>query len=744
MLNALFDRVSAFLLYHLGKLLNAKGMPLAAQYCHAAAYSLNPRNPQSLYEDANARWLAGDPLSARVLLESLLKFDSRHARGKNLLGAIYLAASDLGAAEKLFREAIDLDPVFSAAHNNLGNVFVERDDCREAQSHYLSALACDPDYVEAINNLGMTLNRLGNYIEAEKYFRRALQLRPQYAGALNNLGNALLNQDRRGEATECYRAALRLQSNLAEARLNLAITLDDPSQLAETIEHYRLELERKPRSYVAHLRLSMALQAKGDWVGSERHLQAAESICPTALEAPTLRGNNALYLGDFRRADDQFRRALLLGAGSAVASSLLFNRLYDPDCGPAEIFRSAREWAVMYAESIFPIRLSTPVDKKPRRLRIGYLSGDFALHSVAYFIEPILTHHDSERFEVFCYSNNSRPDGQTEVIESLSEHWRDIAFDSDEKAFKKIISDDIDVLVELSGHTTGNRLRLLARNPAPVQVSYLGYPATTGLRAIDYRLVDAITDPPSVGDAVHSEILTRLPGCFLTYQPPRESPPVSASPGAWRGYVTFGSFNNPLKTNEEVIAAWARILHAVPGSRLMLKGISFASECAVARLRQMFATKGVGAERLILLARHPEIRGHLELYGELDIALDTFPYNGTTTTCEALWMGVPVLTLAGDRHSARVGASLLASVGFPELVSRSVEEYVEAAVRLASDLGRLALLRNELRERMRASPLLDAGSFTRKLEAAYDAMWRRYLDKQAAHPNRAASAKPDE
>lgn len=732
MLNHLIAPFLAFLLRRLGVLLRVRGQESFARHCYAQARSLDPGAAASLYLEARSCWDAGDHGAARILLQSLLNLDPGHAQGRNLLGAIHFAAEDFAAAEVLFRQAIDLAPDLAPAHNNLGNIFAEREDFAAAEPHYRAALACDPEYVEALSNLGMVLNRQGQHKEAEELCHRALQLRPQFAGALNNLANTLLNQDRRGEAIDGYRAALRQQADLPEAHLNLALALADPEQLLGSLDYYRRVLERKPDSYLAHLRIGTALQVMGDWDESEHHLQAAEGLRPAVAEVLALRGNNASYRGNYQRADKLFRRALLLGAGSGTHSSHLFNRLYDPESRPADFLREAREWAILHAESGLPPQLRHANEGTGRRLRIGYLSKDFARHSVAYFIEPVIARHDRSRFEIFCYSNNPKPDAVTERIEKIAEHWRDIAFVSDEEAFRQITTDSIDILVELSGHTVGNRLHLLTRKPAPVQVSYLGYPVTTGLVGIDYRIVDAITDPPGEADTVHTEALVRLPGGFLTYLPAQDPPAVMPPPAAASGHITFGSFNNPIKVNAEVVAAWARILEAVPGSRLLLKGFAFDSDAAANCFRERFAAQGINAERLDLIAWHPEVKGHLEIYGQIDIALDPFPYNGTTTTCEALWMGVPVLTLAGDRHSARVGASLLAAVGLSEFVSSSSDDYVARAVRLAADPARLAALRASLRERMQSSPLLDAEGFTRKLEAAYDTMWQGWLDKRSA------------
>ena len=474
MMSRLIDPFIAFLLRSLGDLLRRRGLEGFALHCYAQARSLDPGAAADLYAEARASWDAGDHGAARALLQGLLNLDPGHARGTNLLGAVHFAAEDFAAAEVLFRQAIDLAPDLAAAHNNLGNIFVEREEFTAAEPHYRAALACDPEYVEALSNLAMVLNRQGRHEEAEALCRRALQLRPQFAGALNNLANILLNQDRRGEAIDCYRAALREQPDLPEAHLNLAVALEDPDQLLGSLDHYRKILERKPDSYIAHLRIGTALQVVGDWAGSERHLEVAEGLRPAAMEVPHLRGNNANLMGDYQRADKLFRRALLLGAGSPTHGSYLFNLLYDPECGPLDFLREARDWAILYAESGAPIPARHASDRTGRRLRIGYLSKDFARHSVAYYIEPVIASHDRDRFEIFCYSNNPKPDAVTERFEKLTEHWRDVAFISDEEALRQITADGIDILVDLSGHTSGNRRHLLARKPAPVQVSYVG------------------------------------------------------------------------------------------------------------------------------------------------------------------------------------------------------------------------------------------------------------------------------
>lgn len=730
--NRFLSQILAFLLRRLGELLAARGLEGIASYYLAQAFSIDPGATADLYEKALACWHAGDQKASQVLLRRLVEQTPGHARAANLLGAIHFTADEFDAAESFFRQALALAPDLAAAHNNLGNIHVMREDFAAAEPLYRAALQHDPDYAEALNNLGMVLCRQGAYEEAERSCRRALQVRPAFAGALNNLGNALLGQDRRGEAIECYREALTRQADLPEAHLNLAAALNDPEQLVGVLDHFRRILQNRPDSYIAHLRVGTALQIAGDWGGSEYHLLAAERLRPSSAEVAALRGNNAGLLGDYASASRLYRRALQLGAAFPTHGSFLFNLLYDPQRSPAEFLREAREWSILHAEPYPKKGVRSLPETTGRRLRIGYLSKDFARHSVSYFIEPVIAHHDRSRFEVYCYSNNPKPDAVTERIKGLVEHWRDIAFIPDAAACEQIVGDGIDILVDLSGHTAGNRLKLMASKPAPLQANYLGYPATTAMPAIDYRFVDAITDPPGEADRMHTEKLVRLPGCFLTYQPPADAADVVPPPSIARGYVTFGSFNNAVKVNPGVVAAWAKILHAVPGSRLMLKGFAFSAEQACERFRDMFQEAGIGAERVDLLSWHPDVMGHLDLYGQIDIALDTFPYNGTTTTCEALWMGVPVLSLEGERHSARVGASLLTAAGLREFVSSGIDDLVARAARLATDAEWLSSLRANLRERLRSSPLLDSAAFARCLESAYEAAWRDHAARQAA------------
>jgi predicted O-linked N-acetylglucosamine transferase (SPINDLY family) len=368
------------------------------------------------------------------------------------------------------------------------------------------------------------------------------------------------------------------------------------------------------------------------------------------------------------------------------------------------------------------------MDRDPERpLNIGYLSPDFCTHSVAFFIEEVLAHHDRKKVKVFCYSNTPGADDFTQRFQELADHFRDIRPLSDDAAAEMIRKDKIDILVDLAGHTRNNRLLVFARKPAPVQLTWLGYPDTTGLSTMDYRLTDAIADPEGAADHRHSETLVRMPHGFLCYRPAGEFYPVSKLPMLNAGGVTFGSFNNNSKISLPVITAWAAILKRVPESRLKLKSRSFGDSGSRKAILEEFETHGVPAERILFEGYRLSLKEHSLLYSTVDIALDTFPYNGTTTTCEALWMGVPVITLSGDCHVSRVGQSILTHLGFEEWVGKSLIDYVDRAVALACDPERLGEIRASLRGRMIDSPLLDAIGFTAVLEGTFRSMWSQCI-----------------
>lgn len=439
-------------------------------------------------------------------------------------------------------------------------------------------------------------------------------------------------------------------------------------------------------------------------------------------------------LADLWAMDDavaMYERAWQLApASGAIFSALLFHRHYLSTVDAPQMFDAHRRFGEMMRGAVPPAGDSFAQSSDPaRRLRIGYVSPNFSRHSVGYFIEPVLRCHDRARYEVFCYYSHPKADDATERMRGLADGWRDIAGTNDAAVERAIRDDKIDILFDLAGHTKGNRLGVFARQAAPVQMTWLGYPDTTGLSVVDFRITDGAADPAPTAEERHTESLLRMADCFLCYQPPPDAP--AAAPREAATEVVFSSFNNIAKLNHETLRMWGQILAAVPASRLALKASALNYPDTVDRLLDSCERAGIDPARVELRGWIADRQQHLELYGEIDIALDTYPYNGTTTTCEALWMGVPVVTLAGEVHMARVGASLLRGAGLDELVARNAAEYVNIAVALAADSARRDALRAGLRARLQGSPLLDHAGFTRQLEAHCRRAWGAWCERQS-------------
>jgi predicted O-linked N-acetylglucosamine transferase (SPINDLY family) len=467
-------------------------------------------------------------------------------------------------------------------------------------------------------------------------------------------------------------------------------------------------LRREAEAFERAGRLDEALERYREWAHRD----------PRAVDAWLGVGNVLADRWSIPEAVEAYRAALRLQPDSpAIGSGVLFFSHYLAPADPDALFDLHRRFGetMRRTHPPRPGRQSRPPETA-RRIRVGYVSPNFSRHSVGYFIAPVIAAHDRERFEVFCYYTHRLSDDATARIRASADGWRDVATVSDDALEAVIREDRIDVLVDLSGHCKGNRLAVFARKPAPLQVTWLGYPDTTGLDAIDVRITDAVADPAPEADARHTERLWRVDGSFLAYEPPPDCPAVAERGGA---PVVFGSFNHAAKLNEPTIALWADILARVPGSRLVLKSGLFDHVVTRDRVVECFERHGVAAARIEVEGWRADRTSHLGLYGGVDVALDTHPYNGTTTTCEALWMGVPVVSRAGRAHMSRVGASILRCAGLDELVADSDARYVEVAVALARDGQRRAALRATLRDRLRASPLLDHAGFTRQLERCY-------------------------
>ena len=597
----------------------------------------------------------------------------------------------------------------------------------DAEACYRRMLALDPDNAEANDNLGHVLIALGRAGDAEHHYRRAIALNRGSHITFNNLGNVLLHSGRMEEAVHSYRQALALDPGVPDIHLNLGIALSRLGRLAEAEKSYRGALSINPDNPTAHNDLGVLLTKLGRIDEAEHSYRRALALEPGFAEAHDNLGSLVGYTARLDEAVHHYRQALALKPDFVKAHNhLLFSLNSVPGLGPAEIYAEHREFDRRFSQQI-AIRPHRNDPHPERRLRIGYVSGDFRGHAVAFFVEPVLARHDGGQFEIFCYYNFSGSDAVTERLRTCAHHWRAIDSLSDDAFAELVRADQIDILVDLSGHTEGNRLTAFARKPAPVQATWLGYLNTTGLAAMDYRITDANASPEGPLDALHSEKLVRLPDSQWCYRPPAGSPDVSPPPGAASGRITFASFTSPGKIGQSTIELWARLLARVPRSRLLVQlgGL----DSAPSGYAERFAQRGIAKERVDFVASMP-LRDHLALHGSADIMLDTTPCSGGTTTCHALWMGVPVVTLAGETATSRGGASLLHAVGLGQLVAQTPEQYLDIAAGLAADPEHLAALRASMRQRMSTSPLMDEARFTRNLEKAYRAMWRRWCAAQ--------------
>ena len=555
-----------------------------------------------------------------------------------------------------------------------------------------AAIGAEPNCAEAHHQLGNLLKSQGRYLAAVASLQEAARLAPNEAAIHLNLGVACLELPALDEAIACFQRALRLEPGRPEAHNILGHALLAAGRCTEAIAALDSALRLRPGYAAAHDNLGRAYKAQG---------RTAEAII-------------------------QHRAALAIKPDPNTHSNLLYSLNLLEGLSPAAVYLEHRQWAERHAGAASARAAFPEWDFSPgRRLRIGFVSPDFVHHAVSYFFAPVLAHLDRGQFETFCYSNALVPDEVTERFRGQAEHWRDIARLGDAAAAELIRGDRIDVLFDLAGHTARHRLLVFAARPAPVQVTWLGYPNTTGLAEVDYRLTDAVCDPAARSEAWHSETLVRLPGGFSCYSPPADAPPVGPLPAAAAGHLTFGSCNNFAKVTPAMIGWWAAVLGDHPGSRLLLKSRGLADAATAQRVREGFARAGVTGDRLSLDGQDRSVHDHLRLYHRIDVALDTFPYNGTTTTCEALWMGVPVVTRAGETHAARVSASFLTQVGCPEWIAESAEGYRAICRRLGADLPRLAAIRAGLRERFRRSPLADGPGFVRRLETAVRSLWAR-------------------
>lgn len=748
----------------LGDIHRVQGRFDSAELEYQEALRLRPAYADALEKLGVVLRERGDPAGAIAHFEQALEIDPTLIRVYEHMATTLRAQRRFGEAMEIYRRGLVHNPQASEFHFGLGLLHQHLRQFDEALASYREALRLNSHNASAHNNLGAVLKDLGRLDEALACYREAVAIDPELPGVYYNRGAALAAQDRVDEAIAAYREALRRDPDYIDALVNCGGLLERRGRLDEALEHAQRVVRLRPELAVGHLSCGNiyryrrvaaeavaayqeAIRLKPDYVDAYNNLavlylemmqaDAAEKCLRKALEfAPersALHSNLATALLLEGRLDDALearRKAVALAPQDpGEHSNLVYDLNFLPGLEPEAIFAEHLQWAQRHAEPLSSKAPPHPNDPDPeRRIRVGYVSAFFRTHAVNYFVEPILVAHDHGPFEIYCYADGLRADEATGRIRSAVDEWREVYGLSADELAEQVRRDAIDILVDLTGHIGTNRLPVFARKPAPVQVTYIGYQNTTGMSAMDYRITDAHADPPGVTDRFHTEQLVRLPRAFFCYRPPDDAPPVTPLPALRQGHVTFGSFNKFVKVTRPTIEAWLRILARLPEARLLV--LAQRGGFVENRLRVTAATKGIDPTRIEVVDRQPHTE-YMRLLARADIALDPFPFNGHTTTCDALWMGVPSVTLAGQTYASRFGSSAHVNLALESWIAGTVDEYVEIAVRAADDLESLARLRGELRPRMAVSPLLDFVGFTRHLEDAYRKMWRTWCARQA-------------
>jgi protein O-GlcNAc transferase len=685
-----------------------------------------PNHPEVLhYLGMLAQQVGKNEIAVEFISKALTRRPD-YIEAYNSLGNALQASGQPDEAAVSYRRALSLKPDYAEAHYNLGNALRAQGKPDEAADCYRRAFAVKPNYVEAGYNLGILLQTAGKPEEAEAAFRRVLAVKPDFVGAHNNLGLILQTQNKLDEAVASYQKALTLKPDFAEAYNNLGNVLHAQGKTDEAEASYRRALTLRPDYVEAHTNLGIELQAQGKLDEAAARYRQALRLKPDFVDA---HNNLGMILQDQGRLDEaiaSFRQVLALQPDFAEAhSNLLLCLNYLPKQSIALYLDEARHYGRQAAGRVSEPYSDWTCAARPDRLRVGLVSGDLRSHSVGYFLEDFLAHIDPTQIELVAYPTNKAEDELTARIRPRFTAWKPLAGMDDATAARLIHGDGVHILFDLSGHTNDNRLPVFAWKPAPVQVSWLGYSASTGLGEMDYLLADPYVVPPGA-EAYFTETIWRLPESYLCFSPPPSTVEVGPLPALKEGRITFGCFNNPTKMNDAVVALWAKVLHAVPDSRLFLKSKRFANPMICETTRQRFTACGIVQERLLLEGFVRRRQEHLATYNRVDIALDPFPYNGTTTSAEGLWMGVPFITCRGDRFVSRVGESIAQNTGLADWIAMDDEDYVAKAVAHAADLQKLAGLRAGLRRQVSASPVFNGPGFARNFEAALWGMWRSF------------------
>ena len=671
---------------------------------------------------------AGDLDAAEKIYRDVLRAEPKNPDALHLLGVVCRQRGDLDCALELLKKACFESPSNPLFISDWADALQDNKLYREAVACYARVLSIDPDNVQALVKSALALKNTGDFETALINVQKALRIKPDFPQAHNAAGLVCAAREKYEEAIFYFREALRLDADFIEAYSNLGNAQSAAGDFNAAIVSFKEALSRNPDFFEAYYNMGNCLRETNNFDEAIACYKAALRVKPLSVGSMINLGEALQTIGNFTESETVYRKILALSdkknaPGYAMAySNLLLCMNYNPAYSPEQLREEHLRFGKLFLSPQAEAKRYNVRTTPGTKIRIGYVSPDFCMHPASRFIEPILRFHDKTAFDIFCYSDAIRPDEISEKMRPLCTSWRDISKTSDDQVVELIKSDDIDILVDLSGHTAHNRLLVFAKKPAPIQASYLGYPNTTGLSAIDYYLSDNMVDPMG-HDRFYVEKLLYLENCFCTFMPYENTPSVNYLPAKKAGHITFGSLHTLTRLNAQVIDLWSALLRTLASSRLCIIRNTLVGSVRE-RLYTEFETRGISRARIDMQNTLPP-GGHMALFHDIDISLDTFPWSGHTTACESLWMGVPVVTLCGDRHAGRMVSSILTAAGLTDCIAHTHDEYIAIARSLASSQDALRDLRQGLRDRMAQSVLCDAKGFTKRLEDAYQKMASR-------------------
>ncbi|MEQ1527510.1 MAG: tetratricopeptide repeat protein [Gallionella sp.] len=709
--------------FNLGVAFKSAGQLEQAAVSYRHALALRTNYVEALSNLGNVLQDLGQLDEAVLCYRRALSIQPNAVDTHNNLGTVLKDLGQLDEAVVCYRQALRLKPDYADAHYNLGNVYKEMKQLELAVESYQQAVQIKPDFAEAHSNLGSVFQVQWRIDEAQLCYQRAAELKPDVARYHLKLGGVLYALKQIYMAIESYQRALTINPNYAEAHNQLGLCLKANGQLDNAIVSYRRAIECDSNLASAYCNLGDALRASAQYDGALDNYRHALLLQPDSAGIYDSLGILFSEIGQCNDAQNFLRRSLDIDPDNfKTHSNLLFSMCYDPTNGPADYLAESLQYGQNVAKKIISRFTTWQCNPQPQKLRVGIVSGDLVGHPVGYFLENLLMHLGTSRIELIAYSNNPVADDLTARIQPYFDQWHPVYARNDQATAQLIYDDGIHVLLDLSGHTGNNNLPVFAWKPAPVQATWLGYFASTGVVEMDYLLADE-TGVPESQRSHFSETIWYLPNTRLCFTPPNADLPATLLPSLNQPALTFGCYQNLAKVNNAVLAAWSRIFAALPQARLRLASKQLGDTAVVAQLKQRLEQHGITKTRVSM---HGSVsrQDYMASYAEVDMLLDTFPYPGGTTTCEALWMGVPTLTLAGNTLLARQGASLLTAAGLPDWIARDEDDYVAKAIQFAGDLPKLAALRAGLREQVLASPLFNASRFAKHFEEALWGMWQ--------------------